>query len=268
MRNRTFVHDGHCGDILASLPTIRACGGGKLVITNHHLAPGAWRPMRGEWRGIPSAYECLKPLLDVQPYIAGVEWQDHPTNFTHDLREFRRYYSNDHSLALAHAKYVGVSQIDYSPWLHVTPHQFPLKTVLFSRTQRHRNEVSPVDYRLLMDHAKKIHDCQIAFVGVEVEWQEFRRSFGEIEFLPTTDLLDVARLIAGAEQFVGNPSVLMWIAMAMGIPVIQETEHVAGIPPVFDAIIPRPNLVVVKDATLVPGASLIKASDYENATGL
>jgi hypothetical protein len=60
----------------------------------------------------------------------------------------------------------------------------------------------------------------------------------------------------------------MWIAMAMGIPVIQETEHVAGIPPVFDAIIPRPNLVVVKDATLVPGASLIKASDYENATGL
>jgi ADP-heptose:LPS heptosyltransferase len=68
------------------------------------------------------------------------------------------------------------------------------------------------------------------------EHREFEREFGKVEHLPTQDLLQVARLIAGSDLFIGNQGCPAWIAMAIGHKLIQETNDNE-----FSSVIERPN---------------------------
>lgn len=239
MSTRTFVHSGHCGDIISALPTIRELGGGKLVITNHHLAPHAWRPMRGEWFGIPSAYETLRPLLLSLPYITDVEWQDNPTDFTHDFRDFRRMYQPTRSLALAHAMHVGLESVDMSPWIDVSWCQSDVAKskmsgkIAISRTTRHLTWDFP------WAHCLSQYEC--VFIGLQQEREIFEREFGtKVDHLPTANFLEVAVAIAASTRFIGNQSCQCWIAMAMGHPLQQETMDISP-----DSVVPRENAVFV-----------------------
>ena len=222
MSTRTFVHSGHCGDIISALPTIRELGGGKLVITNHHLAPQAWRPMSGEWFGIPSAYEALRPLLISLPYITDVEWQDNPTDFTYDFRGFRRMYQPSRSLALSHAMHLGISSVDMSPWIDVSGHPSEVAKnkmggkIAVSRTTRHLTGEFP------WDHWLSQYEC--VFIGLQHEREIFEKEFGtKVDHLPTANFLEVAVAIQASKRFIGNQSCQCWIAMAMGHPLVQET---------------------------------------------
>lgn len=239
MISRTFVHDGHSGDIVASLPTIRALGGGKLVITNHRLAPAAWRPMRGEWFGIPSAYEALRPLLLSLPYLTDVEWQDNPTDFTHDFREFRRMYQPTRSLALAQAMHLGLESVDLSPWIDVSSFESVQARmamsdkVAVSRTTRHLTSGFP--------WAHFLSQCGCVFIGLQHERKIFEREFGtKVDFVPTANFLEVAVAIAASKLFIGNQSCQSWIAMAMGHPLMQETMDISP-----DSIVERDNAIFV-----------------------
>lgn len=237
MSTRIFVHSGHCGDIISSLPTIRELGGGKLVITNHHLAPQAWRPMKGEWFGVPSAYETLRPLLISLPYITDVEWQDNPTDFTHDFRDFRRMYKPSRSLSLAHAMHLGLARVDMSPWIDVSGHQSEVAKnkmdgkISISRTTRHLTDEFP------WAHWLSQYEC--VFIGLQYEREIFEKEFGtKVDHLPTTNFLEVAVAIQSSKLFIGNQSCPCWIAMAMGHPLVQETMDKAP-----DSMVIRGNAV-------------------------
>lgn len=245
MGNRTFVHDGHSGDVVASLPTIRALGGGTLVLTNHHLAPMAWRPMRGDWGHIPSAYDALRPLLVSLPYITGVEWQDNPTDFTHDFRGFRHTtFQYGRSIALAQAMHLGLDSLDLSPWIDVSGlcpgqvREHMSGRVAVSRTTRHLTEGFPWGDLLSQ------HSC--VFIGLKHEKEVFEQEFGlKIDFVPTRDFLGVAMAISASKLFIGNQSCQCWIAMAMGHPLIQETMDRSP-----DSIITRDNAVFLPCRTI------------------
>jgi ADP-heptose:LPS heptosyltransferase len=59
-----------------------------------------------------------------------------------------------------------------------------------------------------------------------------------IEYHPTDNLLEATKIIAGSKMFIGNQSVLFWLAAGLGHKLIQETCHTLH---TRNSIVPREN---------------------------
>lgn len=200
-----FTHSGDIGDIIYSLPAIRAQGGGTLILFD---SPGK------SAHGMTEAkVNRLRPLLESQSYIDAVKWSDTPIESS--LNGFRDHMSHG-NLADAHLATQG---LDWShrvhKWLSVEPNR--KYRFLFSRSQRYRNWSFPwqsIVYR---------YGADAAFVGFESEWREFCDSFGYVRFAEEQgDFLELAKLIAGCEMFVGNQSSPLAVAHGLKHNVIME----------------------------------------------
>lgn len=208
--NACIAHSADLGDIIASLPCARALGGADYVIGP--ILDGA---MRGRESLKGPRFEALKPLLEAQPYIGKVQWSDAPSSFSHDLRDFRHKEEYGESLLNWQARHLGL-QVSTAPWLQAMRSEVSLGRCVISRSLRYRNPAFP--WNLIV---AKNRNC--LFVGLEEEYDDFRRSVGNIEYYPTKNLLELAEVIAGASLFAGNQSAPFWIAAGLGVQTIQET---------------------------------------------
>jgi hypothetical protein len=207
MADNCFVHSGDLGDIIYSLPAIRACGGGKL-----YLSPGpGCRELMTQARA-----DVIAPLLRAQDYITGVEFSAEPKD--HALNRFRALLKPGMPLADAHLLAVNkpLSERD-RPWLTVSPLRPPYP-VLFVRSPRYRNPL--FDWQRVYD----AYYGQAAFVGLYSEWQMFETEFGPIPYLYTADLMDLARYIAGSELIVCNQSCPASIAHGLHARMLLEVD--------------------------------------------
>jgi hypothetical protein len=91
--DKVFCHSGATGDMIFSLPTIRAMGGGKLIITNFHKQRA----------------DSVRKLIEVQPYISSVEWSEFKSSFAYDLDKFRQHAGHHSNLVEAHYKGQGIA---------------------------------------------------------------------------------------------------------------------------------------------------------------
>lgn len=162
-------------------------------------------------------FEAIKPLLEAQSYIHGVQWCDNKNGeITHDLSTFRHDIRKGESLAHWQARHLGV-EISTEPWLTVTPALRAQGRVVFSRSARYHNGFFPW-FRLLKSHPWPL------FVGSREEHSNFQAEFKcKVEYVTTANLLELAQVIAGCEAFYGNQSCPFWIAIGLGVPVRQET---------------------------------------------
>lgn len=218
-----FYHGGHCGDVIAALPVIRQLGGGSLIIGNHFAGP----PMAG------ALFAALKPLLEAQPYIKGVEFEHSSIRASRSFAGFRELYRPTQSLSESQAKWMGIEgNLDLSPWLTVTPSVETAGKIVVARSGRWQSKGFP--WRDLV----RANGKRMIFVGLKSEYQAFCRQVASraVTFRPTDNLLQVAELIAGSDLFIGNQSAPCWIAMGLGHPLIQESFD-----KVPDSIIERPN---------------------------
>lgn len=211
MRN-VFCHSGDIGDCLASLPTMRALGGGDIIIG----PPG---PHQGRETLKGARIDALRPLLESQAYIGSVTWMDEPSGFSHDFRAFRqapREYGETVSLLEWQARYLGATVSD-APWLRAVRSPVSLGRTVVARSLRYQNPGFP--WHVAMS---KNRNC--VFVGLEDEYKAFSRTVSSaVEFVPTKDLLELAEVIGGAQLFIGNQSCPFWIAAGLGVPIIQES---------------------------------------------
>ena len=169
----------------------------------------------------------IKPLLELQNYVHSVElWSGQKTDY--NFNDSRRFiHANAHmNIALAHLTQFGIPpEVLNAQWLTVDePWTHPTKTVVVSRSARYHNFYSWWEVRHAEICKKSI------FVGLPKEHEYFEYTFRcEIEYKPTPTILDLARVIAGAELFMGNQSLAMAIAIGLGIPFRQETyKHSAN----------------------------------------
>jgi hypothetical protein len=216
----TFFSSGDLGDIVASLPAVKALGGGDYRIG--FKIDGQRESLRGD------RFESIKPLLESQHYINSVAWTDDFRGVTHDFSGFRARYQLHRSLADQQAEFVGVKIDATKPWLHVTP-SYHNRTVI-ARSSRYHNPIFP--WRRIMD---SVTDC--LFAGLVQEHREFEAYFGQIDYQPTKNLLELAQVIAGAKQVISNQTCQWWIAAGLGVPTIQES-YLADL----NSVIERPNL--------------------------
>lgn len=216
----SLFHAGDLGDIIASLPIARALGGADILI-----GPGYCRESMAGTR-----FESIKPLLEAQTYVRSVKWVESTNGATHDLSRFRDGGSTampyGESLAHIQARYLGV-KIDTEPWL-VSSCLYRHGDVIFARSGRYHNPCFP-----WFNFIRKYPDA--IFVGLRSEYEAFMSEFSgagahdlkgfknRIRFEPCGDLLSLATVISGASLFIGNQSCPFWIAIGLGVPVIQET---------------------------------------------
>ena len=205
-----FAHSGDLGDIIASLPAVRALGGGRFVITPNDPSSGATREsMQG------ARFDAIKPLLAAQPYIESVEWMDSFDDPTHDFRTFRNDPIRGESLAHWQARHIG-AEISTAPWLTVPISHRAKSRVVIARSARYHSR-----WRI-WDTLFKAYPNPI-FVGLREEYLHLSSTTQvKFEHAATTDLLELASIIAGCALFAGNQSCPWWIAFALGVPTIQE----------------------------------------------
>lgn len=228
----TFWMSGDLGDIIASLPFIRQKGGGDIVISNHpRMDVLKSRPMKGR------AFEIIKPLLESQFYVNSVRYDENPKKVDYNFMEWREAYLRIRSLAHSQAAYFGLGPLDVLPWIQVEPDERSKGKVVICRTERYQNNSFP--WGMVLEHYKG----RCIFVGLPEEHQALeKRTLKKVEYFPTKDLLEVARIIAGSELYISNQTCSMWIAMALGHPLIQETYHRHA-----DSVIPNYNAQFVVD---------------------
>lgn len=223
-----FYHCGDFGDIIYALPTIRSMGGGDLVI-GPEMKLGFGVQTRQRFN--QETFEVIAPLLRVQPYLSNVQFSPAMPEMDVDLNQFRRYFleepemrrRGDRRLNLAETHLWTFQQPLEActvPWLAVDrAEKVAERPVLIHRSSRWRNSAFPWDQVLEM------HGHHAAFVGVPEEYEDFMRAWGHIcriPYFPTKNFLELARLIAGSELYIGNQSAPYAIAEGLKKNTLQE----------------------------------------------
>lgn len=158
----------------------------------------------------------LLPLLRQQPYIQSAAiWNEEP--FDIDLDSFRQF-GIGYNLADAHLIPLGLPPTcrDGS-WIAVEfASSYEKRPVIFSRSREYRG----IDQFWKAIYAEYGHLA--AFVGLDHEYEAFLHEVGELPRIPTSNLLEVAQIIAGSKLFIGNQSCPLAIAEGLKHPLIQE----------------------------------------------
>lgn len=218
-----FASTGDIGDVIASLPAVRALGGGHYAI-GYRPGPGYGREsMEGK------RFDAIRPLLEEQSYIRGVKWiGENFSGVTHDFSTWRRIWVRDESLLHAQARYLGVKASE-DPWLTATPNrEFRGKTVI-ARSARYHERSFP--WPQMMEE-----NPDAIFVGLPAEHAAFQHRYGTIEYVETADLLEMAEIMAAAKLCISNQTAAFWVAIGLGVDTIQETWSGSR-----DSVIHRPN---------------------------
>lgn len=212
---RHFIHSGDLGDVIYSLPTVKAMGGGVMHLID---VPG----MTAHGMTLERA-KLIESLLKAQPYIQRVEFggrlgTDEGDSIV-DLNTFR-YMPRDLCNEWLPNHYLDVHHVHrsaaYEPWLTVDGLGCPTG-VLIARSARYHNPRFP--WRRVVEQYRDY----AMFIGTPVEHAAFNLEFdADLPHLLTDDLLEVAEAINACTLFVGNQSCPLAIAEGLKVPVICE----------------------------------------------
>jgi hypothetical protein len=247
-KETTFGHGGDVGDLIYGLCAIKAFGGGRLALFPHSV--------REAFTAEKAAR--LMPLLAVQPYITDVGFEDCPVtpfgsndkpksvdvnlNKFRELQFSRRHNGLWENISETHLRLLGLplNHANNGPWIHLEKtEEVPGKPVIINRTERYNNPNFP--WQKIVDRYRH----RIAFVGSAKEHYDFQRQFGQVSYMPTPEILDLAKVIGGAKLFIGNQSTPYALAEGMKKPAILECCEWCP-----DCVFNRSDLIVGRNADI------------------
>jgi hypothetical protein len=213
----TFKHSGAIGDVIYALPTVRALGGGTMLLPTGKPS-NFWNAFYGD------PLPILRRLLEAQPYITTVQaYESQPVDY--DLDDFRKFfalhcYLETVTLCDMHLMSFGLGTGERDePWLTVMGKPLPDgRSVILCRSQRYRSAF--FNWRRLLDQVGE----RAVFCGLPVEHQAFEEEVGPVPYLPTSDLYELAQYICTCALFVGNQSSPYAIAEGLKVNTIQEVS--------------------------------------------
>jgi hypothetical protein len=237
----SFLHAGTFGDTIYAMNVIKILGGGDLYLELNgmdKIAAKMWGGGDAGWhagRYTQADIDFIMPLIKAQSYINNAKIWDNQT-VDYDLRDqYKQWARRDGKLenwagnqtecyaltcGLDINKHKKALLVD--PWLdYVDPIRIPGKPIVVSRTFRHIKR-DTFNMKLTNDQMEYwISDeslCDMAiFVGSTKEHEDFCKMHNcMIEYQPVSDMLELARIIQGCEQFIGNQSMALSIAIGLG----------------------------------------------------
>jgi hypothetical protein len=220
-----FKHSGHLGDIIYAIPTMYALAGEAKI--NLYLPVNQSISLDGKYLlGINSLNESLvaslKKLLSEQDKFDAVEiYNSDNQTIDYDLDLFRQFPLDYHKGNIARW-YFNIFAISYNlskPWLNVNPDESMKGKVVIARSSRYN--APDIDYSFLQEYNDLI------FVGLPEEYQLMKQAIPQLEYKKTDDFLSLARVIAGADFFIGNQSFPFALAEALKVPRILESYYMS-----------------------------------------
>lgn len=178
-----YLHECELGDIILSLASVQADGGGNYYIQNN-----------------PNAVKMLKPLIELQPYIDKCEEYNgqHIDKSFVDFRKGGLEYG--YPLALNHANWIKVKTDVSKQWLFVPKDNKFNNKIIINRTYRYCNPL--FNWKQIVEKYKDL----ILFVGLDYEYNYFCESYGNVDRLLIDNYLDLAIAINSSFLFIGNQS--------------------------------------------------------------
>lgn len=204
------THSGDLGDIIYALPVINLLPDPKFHFVDRSFT-----------KHLTSRLPFLTPLLDAN----GIQWseEDFPANAHLDMENFRSGWKGATTITDIVADWVEARTQTYiprnltdKPWLSVEP--LREAGIMIARSSRYHNPTFPWQCLKGMD---------TMFLGTEEEFRDLRKMIPDLNHRPVKDALEMARLIAGSEVFIGNQSFPLSLAIAMHHPSIMEPSTFA-----------------------------------------
>lgn len=162
---------------------------------------------------IKQRYLSLLPLFEAQDQVISVtaDKEGEGPKCDYFPRRFGRHFRNHRHRLITEFVLEAVGKADFDlslPWLKADPK--PIAPVVINRTPRWR-DLPKLNYEAVQDQ-----DC--IFIGSEQEHDAFTRDFWEIKRHQVSDLMEAARILSGADLFLGNQSSLFAIAEGLKVP--------------------------------------------------
>jgi hypothetical protein len=211
------IHSGNAGDVIYSLPAVRALGIRHLIL-NVYRDPNPLRKLTEQ------NARALAPLLLAQDYLdrvtlvtAGVPLESVDPgciDVDYVLDRFRNEDTERVHLMHAHAKAVHAEIDANAPFLRVPVETPEVNEVVVALTPRYRNLTDEFlrDLMLYFD--------DILILAIPDEWRSVAGIPGRVR--QCADFLEMARLIQQAGVFIGNPGLASAIAEGLKAPRIID----------------------------------------------
>jgi hypothetical protein len=225
---KRFKHSGTLGDIIYSLPLVKHLGGGEFYL---HLNQINW--VGQHYYGYPPAafhqnsmteqqFQFMHSFMRAQSYITDFATLTAQQEITHNLDRFRHsFVHHPGNYVDCYADCWGITDADTlaqmrnCAWLTV-PSTVDLGTrrTVINRSARWQNPRSLStwqQWRHQLEHTS-------VFVGLGEEHTAFCEFTGwSIPHWPTDTMLQLAQVIGSADQFIGNQSVSLSLAVGLGV---------------------------------------------------
>ena len=216
----SFLHSGHLGDLMYSLPVI------KELSKKHNckLYIKANKPMTADYQNHPSGkvyldkriIKLVLPLLRCQTFLNSVNIYDNE-KIDINLDLFRDIPVNIifHSIRW-YFHITGTHANMENPYLWVKPHTSIKNKIVIVRSSRYRNEY--INYKFLKNTKNLL--C----VGLKSEFDDLKKEIHDLEFYDCKDFLEMAEIIKTSKFFVGNLCFAYSVAEALKIPRLLEAS--------------------------------------------
>lgn len=224
-----FSHSGTFGDLIYSLAAVKHLGGGDFYLRLNDMDRMAKRVLgagsAGDHTGemTQSQFDILKPFMESLPYInsfnvyngEAIDYSLEEAGFT--IVQQNGNYTYSYATALGLDFYKNYNEFMLTPWLEVAdPIRIPGRPVVVNRVNRHLYGCDP-ELKGWREFLKRGLKDTAVYVGKEDEHAWFEQTLDiKIPHYKTENILDVARVIAGAEQFIGSQSMCLSIAIGLG----------------------------------------------------
>lgn len=222
---------GTFGDTIYSLCLTKILGGGdyyvKLNALDDFVTNVLKFPLSSDVAGryTQHDYEMIEPLLLAQDYLTSVSiWNGEDIDYDYidhwKMHLIKGWQGNQtECYALTAGMNIHESALRkkllHEPWLTpVDPIKIDGRPIVVNRTSRHLHGATGKGW---IDFIQNGLEDYGVFIGTEKEHAAFQSQFKiDIPHYKTANLLEVAQVIQGCEQFIGNQSSPLSIAIGLG----------------------------------------------------
>lgn len=217
----SFLHYGHLGDIINSLPIIKEISKTKkcsLYIQKNKLIPedvlSKNHPSGSVFLTEKSILKLL-PLLRNQNYLKDVDiYSEQKIDI--DLNFFRELPLNFNIDSVRWYSHLTGCHPDLSgSYLDVKSHENFKNFIVIMRSLRRQNK--HINYSFLSSYKN------ILFLGLSDEFNDLKRKIDNLEHYESKDFLELAMIIKNAKLFIGNLSFGYALAEAIKVPRLLES---------------------------------------------
>ena len=224
LKNKTsisFLHYGHLGDLINSLPVIKEISKNKdcyLYIQKNKSIPEHVEAKDHSFGSVylnEVAISKMLPLLKEQKFLKKVEVHD-GQEIDIDLNFFRELPINFNIDSVRwYSHLTGIFPDLSEKYLDVQPHNKFKDHIIIMRSLRRQNKF--IDYSFISSYKN------VVFVGLENEFVDLKEKIYNLKFYDSKDFLELAMIIKNAKLFIGNLSFGYALAEALKVPRLLES---------------------------------------------